>query len=499
MSEMADDLQVFAKAALNLLKQAMIENPSVDTEGIAKSLIETLDEKPTVMSKEINPADIANVGMMPLEMSHRGTFGLTFDTLQAMSRVPVISAVINTRINQVSEFAKAVNEDDGLGFQIRLKDRKAHASAEDKQNILQLTEFVKSCGDNRITFETDFEAFLRMLVRDSLIYDQACFEIVRNQDGKVCGFLNVDSATIRRSALTEQERLDGRRSPDGIQFVQVMNNQIVAQYKALDLCWGIRRPRSDLRFRGYGFPELEELVKVITHICNAEIFNSNNFTNGISASGIIAIKSKMNPNLFKSFRKEFYSMLTGASNSKRTPLIQLDPSNNEEVQSINLSNTNKEMEYQEWLNYLLKITCAMFQIDPAEIGFNFGVEGQSSAIFSMGVQDRAILSKEKGLRPLLRAIESWINRYIIDQIDTRYELTFIGLDSIPKDKQLEMDLKKMAFMTLNEIRAKYDLPPHPMGDRIGNPLFNPTEQAQAQPIQQPPEQPIEAQEENPTE
>jgi hypothetical protein len=27
-------------------------------------------------------------------------------------------------------------------------------------------------------------------------------------------------------------------------------------------------------------------------------------------------------------------------------------------------------------------------------------------------------------------------------------------------------------MTLNEIRAKYDLPPHPMGDKIGNPLFN---------------------------
>lgn len=114
----------------------------------------------------------------------------------------------------------------------------------------------------------------------------------------------------------------------------------------------------------------------------------------------------------------------------------------------------------------------MFQIDPAEIGFNFGVEGQNSAIFSMGVQDRAILSKEKGLRPLLRAIESWINRYIIDQVDSRYELTFVGLDSIPKDKQLEMDLKKMAFMTLNEIRAKYDLPPHPMGDKIGNPLFN---------------------------
>jgi len=474
MSEMKDDLQVFAKAAINLLKQAMTENleKEDDTESFARSLLEQGTDTPTVMSKEINPADIANIGMVNLEPTHRGTWGLTFDILNAMARVPVISSVINTRINQVAEFAKAVNEDDGLGFQIRLKDRKALATDEDKQNILKITEFVKSCGDNRITFETDFEGFLRMLVRDSLIFDQACFEIVRNENGYVCGFLNVDSSTIRRSALTDEEKKQGRRSPDGVQFVQVLNNQIVAQYKALDLCWGIRRPRSEIRFRGYGFPELEELVKVITHICNAEVFNSNNFTNGISASGIIAIKSKMNPNLFKSFRKEFYSMLTGASNSKRTPLIQLDPSNNEEVQSINLSNTNREMEYQEWMNYLLKITCAMFQIDPAEIGFNFGVEGQNSAIFSMGVQDRAILSKEKGLRPLLRAIESWINRYIIDQVDSRYELTFVGLDSIPKDKQLEMDLKKMAFMTLNEIRAKYDLPPHPMGDKIGNPLFN---------------------------
>lgn len=465
---MNDDMQVFAKAALNLLKQAMTENPDLD---LAKSLLQVDEAKPTVMSKEINPADIANINMLPSEIGHRGTWGLTFETLNAMSRVPVISAVINTRINQVAEFAKAVNEDDGLGFQIRLKDRKALATDEDKENIRQITDFIKSCGDNRITFETDFENFLRMLVRDSLIYDQACFEVVRNTEGKVCGFLNVDSTTIRRSALTKEEQVQGRRSVEGVQFVQVLNAQIVAEYKALDLCWGIRRPRSDIKFRGYGYPELEELVKVITHICNAEIFNANNFTNGISASGIIAVKSKMNPNLFKAFRKEFYSMLTGASNSKRTPLIQLDPSANEEVQSINLSNTNKEMEYQEWLNYLLKITCAMFQIDPAEIGFNFGVEGQSSAIFSMGVNDRAILSKEKGLRPLLRAIESWINRYIVEQIDSRYELTFIGMDSIPKDKQLEMDLKKMAFMTLNEIRAKYDLPPHPMGDRIGNPLF----------------------------
>lgn len=110
MSEMKDDLEVFAKAAINLLKQAMTENleKEDDTESFIKGLLDQGDDKPTVMSKEINPADIANIGMVNLEPTHRGTWGLTFDILNAMARVPVISSVINTRINQVAEFAKAV-------------------------------------------------------------------------------------------------------------------------------------------------------------------------------------------------------------------------------------------------------------------------------------------------------------------------------------------------------------------------------------------------------
>jgi phage portal protein BeeE len=206
---------------------------------------------------------------------------------------------------------------------------------------------------------------------------------------------------------------------------------------------------------------------------NSEIYNASNFSNGINVNGILAVKTKMNPQLFRSFRREFYSMLTGANNSKKTPLIQLDPDNDEDVKAVNLSSTNKEMEFQEWMNYLIKIACSVYQIDPAEIGFIFGTEGSRNTLYNAGPSERVLMSKEKGLRPTLRAIESWINRYVIDQIDPRFELFFTGLDTLSMKEKIELDgMRVRTFMTVNEVRALHDLPPIPNGNTILDQNFN---------------------------
>jgi len=421
---------------------------------------------------QVAATDIANSYMMAnatdenMPESHRG---LDYNQLKAMSRMPLIAAIIQTRINQIAEFAKPSQEGDDIGFQIRLKDRAAIPSDDDLLTIQQIYDFMLSCGDNRIDFESNFEAFLRMLVRDSLTYDQACFEVVRSRSGNVAGFMNVDSSTIRRAKMSEQEREKGRRDPEGIHFVQVHQNKVKAQFGAKDMCFGIRRPRSEIRFKGYGFPELEESIGVMTNLLNAEIYNASNFTNGISVSGIVAVKTKMNPQLFRAFRREFYAMLSGAHNSKKTPLIQLDPDNNEDLKALNLSQSNAEMEFEKWINYNIRQLCAIFQIDPAEVGFSFGDVGVKSTLNQRGPVEKVLMSKEKGLRPLLRAIESWLNKYVVNELDERFELVFTGMDVTPVEKQLEMDIKKVgAFMTVNEMRAAYDMEPLPGGDVILN-------------------------------
>ena len=110
-----------------------------------------------------------------------------------------------------------------------------------------------------------------------------------------------------------------------------------------DLCFGVAACAA-LRFAlSRLWFELEEAAGLITHLLNADIYNAANFTNGISVAGIIAVKSKMNPQLFRSFRREFYQMLSGSANAKKTPLVQLDPDSNEDLKALNLSASNKDM------------------------------------------------------------------------------------------------------------------------------------------------------------
>jgi len=395
----------------------------------------------------------------------------SYTALNNISSHPIVAAIIQTRTNQIAEFATEV-ADDNIGFEIQLKDKHRAPTESEYQQMLQLREFMKNCGSQPVDFELTFEGFLRQIVRDSLIYDQCNFEVIRNKKGEIVAFAPVDAATIRRNAMTKQEQVKGRREPDGIHYIQVLNNKIVSEYTAKDLCFGIRRPRTALDLNGYGFPELEEVYQSLQNLFNAETYNSANFTNGISAAGLVAVKSKMNAKIFRAFRREFYSMLTGVNNSKRTPLIQLDPEANETIEAINLSKTNSEMEYQDWVNYLMKVVCAIFQIDPAEIGFVFGSEGQSSSVFGTDPATRVLMGREKGLRPLVRSVEGWLNKWIINEINPAFEIKFIGLDSLSTKEKMLIKDSQLKYMTINEIRSLDDLAPLEFGDGLYDQVKN---------------------------
>lgn len=436
-----------------------------ETEEIIKALPAPTSVAPVPEAVQVSPIDVANAYLIDGgDSAAEANRGLDYEQLRAMSRVDFIASIIQTRVNQVAEFARPSRDGEDIGFRIQVKDPDATPTESQRVLISKVYDFLLTCGDPRLDYNASFESFLRMLVRDSLTFDQACFEIVRTRGGGVAGFQIVDAATIRRSKMTSKERDAGRRDPEGVHYVQVVNNKVKAEWSAKDLCFGIRRPRSDIRYKGYGYPELEEAIPTLTALLNAEVFNASNFTNGISVSGIVAVKTKMNPQLFRAFRREFYAMLSGSHNAKKTPLIQLDPDGNEDLKALNLGSSNREMEFQEWINYNLKKLCALFQIDPQEVGFNFGQVGVRSSLNQQDPMSKVVMSKERGLRPLLRAVESWLNKYIINEIDPSIELVFTGLDVIPIEKQLQLDTAKVkSFMTIDEIRASYDLPALPNG------------------------------------
>ena len=393
--------------------------------------------------------------------------GLTYATLrETAKRVPTYLAIEQTRITQVSGFATPQQDKRDTGFAIKLRDEKATPSKEDKRRMLQLTDWMLNTGSTWGPGRDDFKTFLRKLTRDTLELDQACFEVVRNRKGIPAEFYCLDGATIRLADVPPGAETEA--NPDVVKYVQVYDEIIIGEFSASDMCFGVRNPRSDIRVNGYGFSEIEMLISVITASLWAYEYNKKFFSQGTSAKGLLNFKGSVPDSKLDGFRRQWQMMLTGVNNAWRTPMTNTD-----EVQWINLSQNNRDMEYSAWMDWLIKVTCAVMQFDPAEINFTYGNSGQTSQMFQTPVDQKLKQSKDRGLRPLLDDLAQWLNVNLIWRLDPRYKLVFLGLDAKNASDAADLGKKRSAYLqTVDELRAEDDLAPMPDGK--GEVILDPT-------------------------
>jgi len=413
-------------------------------------------------------------------------FSLSYDILRRMAtQDAVIAAIINTRVNQVSAFSRPARFDySGVGYEIKLRDPNETPSEEDKKMIVALEEFLENTGFDRDTSRDSFDTFLRKIVRDRLIYDQVCFEIVPDRKGRPAAFYAVDASTIRVASEQLMESVEGEIDEDEeIKYVQIIDGQIVAQFTANELAFCTANPRSDIDVSPYGFSELEQLIKIVTSRLWAEEYNTKFFSQGGTTKGIINLKpgtSKDGDDLssytipqeqIEAFRRQWLAQVSGVSNSWKTPVVSVP-----DLQYVEVGKSNSEMEYEKWMNYLVNVACAVYQIDPAEINFpnRGGISNSSGGLGEGGIKDRIKNSRDKGLRPLLRFIEDCINRHIIYKFDPRFVFAFVGIDSKSEAEIADLNRKHVeTYMTVNEIRRREDLDPLPpeQGDVILNSVW----------------------------
>jgi len=410
---------------------------------------------------------------------HYGTLNITYDMLEQMANVPQIAGIHQTRTNQATDWARPQENPVDIGWRIRMEKRQALPLRKDRVDIQKAAEVISRAGAEWLP--GGFEQFLRVIVPDTLTYDQANFEIIREKDGTPYAFIPVDPKTIRR-AIPTQEIYGGEPAPrygrwdfsEG--FVQVMvSGEIVNYYEPGNMAWGIRRPRSSIKFSGYGHPELEQLASIITGLVNAQTFNQVNFTTGIHAHTALVLKSAWDQNRFNEFRREIQTSMAGGRNFKRIPIIQLSNQLQEELEAVTLGKSNAEMEFAEWINWLLKVACSLYAIDPSEMGYVFGAEGSKSNFISASPMDKILQSKERGLRPLLRAIQSWIDYYVIKPTWPHLKFEFAGFDASNEREKHDMDMAAVTtYRTPNELRAERGLEPlaTPIADLPLNAFFS---------------------------
>jgi Phage portal protein. len=377
-----------------------------------------------------------------------------------------------------------------LSDRAKLRLAKEELRKRDREKVEALAEFIQNCGlmEDR-PFEAmrwDFDSWLRATVRDALTYDQHATEVVRDQQEKPHHFIPVDGSTIRLTTpefsqyrnqdlssgydiLYPEKELEALKEDDAItldqekveegdyKYCQVIKGRIERAFTPEELCVGMRNPTADIYANGYSVSELELLVGAVSSHIFTENYNHSYYTQGFSAKGILHIKAPVNRRKLEMIRMQWKAMVSGAKNSFQTPIL----AGMDEVQWIPLTQNHSDMEFSNWMNYLIKIICGIYQIDPTEIGFGMKEEGgNGGGLGGDATKEKLENSKDKGLHPLLRHIENFINKNVMSSLDDDFKFQFCGLQDEDSNACVERQSKEVKFMkSVNDIREEQGLPP----------------------------------------
>jgi hypothetical protein len=448
--------------------------------------------------KDVDPKSllIDTFGVVSSIDAKQSYSGMSYQTLNTMAaQCQPVAAIINTRLNQLASFARVPRSRYGMGFRVERLGVGSKMSAFDRNRAHKLEQFFLNCGEGPAAYKRDyFEQFLKKTGRDTFRYDQVDFERVFTRGGKLHEIVAVDAASIRIALrkylddtdaardVTDRE-LAADRGPWGhtntkvnvpLQhkaYLQVMHGQMVTEYTEDEMAFLIRWPRTDLRNFGYGYSETEMLIETVTAILYASEYNRRFFSSGSSPKGVLNVKGNMSPNSLDAFKKGWIAELTGLSGSWRTPIVAAENG----LEFINMQQTNREMEFSKYMDFLIKIACAVFQIAPEEINFSSqsGAQG-NGAVFESKGELKLKASRDKGLVPLLTSFENWMNREVMRYLSDEFEFVFVGLDGMTEADQLELDEKRLKTShTIDEIREQNGQEPlKKFGDIVQNPQFS---------------------------
>tara|TARA_R110001599_G_scaffold162606_4_gene351918 strand:+ start:1542 stop:3260 length:1719 start_codon:yes stop_codon:yes gene_type:complete len=425
------------------------------------------------------------------------SYSVSYDLLRGMARTPIIKSIIETRVEQVVDFMTPQEDRYSTGFIIRPK-RKAHFSDEEEKlkpeqikRASEITDWIMNCGPNSNAWHgDDIDSFTRKVIRDSLSFDQMTWENVENRRGDLTEIIAVDGASFRLSDKINEEDYEKLTSVNQVlgsdnkkdhikgyppYYVQVYQGRIISQFYPWELCFGIRNAQTSILSNGYGRSELEDLVNTVTSLLNVDSYNANYFKVGSNPKGILRVTGNVSNERLDEFKAQWQAQMAGVHNAHKLPVIEAD-----KMDFITTQGTNKEMEYSKYQEFLIKVGCAVFKMDPSEIGFPMQGSSEAKPMFEGNNEARLTHSKDKGLKPLIKFYERKFQRYVIDRLDPEYEIKFVGLNAYSPEEELEAEIKKVSnFKTVNETRKEFGLKELPDGDIILNPVMMQNKQMEA--------------------
>ena len=421
----------------------------------------------------------------------------------------VVAAAITLRIQQALEFSHVSHDKDVPGWEVVLKDdKKTPSSAQKKQKEFLEDFIINGKADGFTPIQSGHDDLRHMLVkyvRDRLLIDKVTWEIERNKKGEALALWVLDGATIlpvlpggfygstsqvgfgiahgynKLSDEIRKAKLAKVPPVESIAYIQELlygtsGGGITAAFTEDDLIYDLSNELSDIRYYKQGLSCTERANTVITAFINSVNFNSNGLSRGSIPKVAIAMgkDSGFTEEQIEDMQDEWMANFEATDGQWNIPIL------NSDAKILPMLQSNRDMEYQKYMEFVGALTCSIFGIDSTELGLRFN---QAQSVLSENNDAKQLFSKNRGVRELLGSFTYTVNNFIKKsgyEFAKDFKFRFNGLST--EDKNFEADLRAKnvkVFKTVNEIRKDNDMPPIEGGDIILDPTFLQNKQADA--------------------
>jgi hypothetical protein len=376
---------------------------------------------------------------------------------QTLRRVSKKAWIINLCITNVQKkirpFLKPSTNRNLRGFVVHKIGEDVIAAAGKKSKMRETIEnFLLNTGFEKSADRDNFTRFCTKIIRDTLEIDQVATEIGYTRAGRPYAFWAVDGATIEK-VLPDQE------NPYNIKFVQLINSIPQAYYPEGTLIFDYQNPRTDVHFSFYGYSYVEQAIDLITSNINAFTYNAGFFTENKLPRGMLLLDGNASQETVEQMEDYLTDIMSGTTaNQWRVPIIPAGNGKGGESNSIkwvSLAGTNKEMEFQGWLDFLTSGIVSLFGCSMEELGLH---SSKSQPMFEHNTAPEIEASKSLVLGDMLAFLQQYINQ-IIEKVFPGYEIEFVGYERDDPKAILDIARGELdTYKTLNEVRKEKGLP-----------------------------------------
>lgn len=347
-------------------------------------------------------------------------------SLNALRRMvntyPVARACVNRRIRQITQLTWDVSK-----------------IVEDSSNHDKERDIIKAFFKHPMGHKTRMREFLTLMIDDILSIDATCFEYQRKYNKQLMYLVPVDPTTI----VLRITETGGVPIPPDPAYAQYIHGQKQAEFTTDEMLYEVMNTKS---WTPYGLAPMESLIIQVTSALNSALYNKNYFDENNIPTGFITLPEETvnNTEDIKKWQEWFDQILAG--DKRMMHRLKILPNGSEYTPS----KKPEDMQFENFELWLLQQTCAVFDVQPQDIGITLNVNRSNGEV----QQD---IGKEQGLYPLANFIKEIIDEII--QVELGFpDMHFVWIDIDPTNEKEEIEIAEkeinLGALSVDEYRKQ---------------------------------------------